>query len=69
MSLEPTKKSKEIDETIKNLFGFDRVQSITKRVCVFCGVSVDENSFKDELSKKEFTISGICQSCQDKVFG
>lgn len=25
--------------------------------------------FKDELSRKEYRISGICQSCQDKVFG
>lgn len=25
--------------------------------------------FRDELSKKEFSISGMCQSCQDSVFG
>lgn len=26
-------------------------------------------SFKDELSEKEFRISGMCQACQDEVFG
>ena len=25
--------------------------------------------FKDELSKKEYSISGLCQDCQDKIFG
>jgi hypothetical protein len=24
--------------------------------------------FRDELSVKEFKISGMCQSCQDEVF-
>ena len=25
-------------------------------------------TFKDELSKKEFGISGMCQECQDEIF-
>lgn len=25
--------------------------------------------FKDALSQKEYTISGLCQECQDRVFG
>lgn len=25
--------------------------------------------FRDELSAKEYYISGMCQSCQDSVFG
>lgn len=25
--------------------------------------------FRDPLSRKEFHISGLCQECQDKVFG
>ena len=25
--------------------------------------------FRDELSKREFEISGMCQECQDNVFG
>jgi hypothetical protein len=31
-----------------------------------CGKAI--TGFKDELSRKEFAISGLCQSCQDSVF-
>jgi hypothetical protein len=27
-----------------------------------------DHHFKDELSRKEFIISGLCQPCQDKIF-
>ncbi len=37
-------------------------------LCPFCSKKVDPNSFKDELSKKELKISGLCQECQDKTF-
>ena len=35
--------------------------------CPLCGQSAV--SFRDELSVKEYRISGLCQSCQDSVFG
>ena len=35
--------------------------------CSFCAFPVTE--FSDELSEKEYSISGMCQDCQDKVFG
>lgn len=25
--------------------------------------------FKDELSRKEYSISGLCADCQDQIFG
>lgn len=37
--------------------------------CPFCGKDMSNPSFRDELSRKEFKISGICQECQDKMFG
>ena len=37
-------------------------------ICPFCNKPVNENEFKDELSRKEFEISGLCQSCQDDFF-
>lgn len=56
-------------ELILRALGFDKeMDLVAKSRCPFCGVSVDENSFKDELSKKEYRISGICQGCQDKFF-
>jgi len=36
-------------------------------LCPTCQGEITE--FKDELSKKEFSISGMCQACQDSVFG
>lgn len=36
--------------------------------CPFCGKDMTNASFKDELSKKEYEISGICQECQDEFF-
>ena len=38
------------------------------KVCPNCGRRVDENEFRDELSRKEYDISGFCQRCQDMVF-
>jgi len=35
--------------------------------CPICKEIIGE--FKDELSKKEFRISGLCQKCQDETFG
>ena len=35
--------------------------------CTFCNITLD--AFRDELSAKEYSISGMCQTCQDKTFG
>jgi len=42
-----------------------------KAVCTWCGKTGEHGclEFKDELSWKEYSISGFCQSCQDKTFG
>ena len=39
-----------------------------KLKCVWCGKEFYKDEFKDELSKREFKISGFCQECQDKTF-
>lgn len=36
--------------------------------CPMCHEDIDENEFKNELSKKEYTISGLCETCQDELF-
>ena len=36
--------------------------------CPFCGKDMSNPQFKDEKSRAEFKISGICQECQDKHF-
>lgn len=62
----PTDKSTYMDDAIKSVFGIDRKNVIEGDMCVFCGKSATE--FKDALSALEYTISGICQVCQDKLF-
>ena len=44
----------------------------THRKCPFCATEVSHENhgpFRDEISFKEFQISGICQKCQDETFG
>ena len=36
-------------------------------LCPICKSEIAD--FTDALSYKEFLISGLCQSCQDRVFG
>jgi hypothetical protein len=36
--------------------------------CPVCALPIDQEKFRDQLSRKEFTISGICQICQDDIF-
>lgn len=36
--------------------------------CAF-GVDHDTVTFRDALSLREYRISGMCQNCQDEVFG
>lgn len=35
--------------------------------CIRCGESA--NDFRDASMKLEFTVSGLCQKCQDEAFG
>ena len=50
-----------------DIFGRSLKRSLATAVCVCC--KQEAASFKDELSKREYGISGLCQKCQDEVFG
>lgn len=54
---------------IGQVFGKEVVKNLKESKCPFCGHDVKEDEFRDNLSKREFQISGLCQSCQDKTFG
>ena len=36
--------------------------------CAVCSEPVKEEDFHDSISKREYSISGLCQKCQDEVF-
>jgi len=56
-------------EMLDSLGFHKEVENVRQSKCPFCGEFVVEDSFRNEISKKEFTISGLCQPCQDKMFG
>ena len=37
--------------------------------CPVCKRVIEWNEFVDDLSLKEFEDSGLCQNCQEEVFG
>jgi hypothetical protein len=55
------------EETAFRLFGRSRSLAIAGNGCVKCGETATD--FRDELSRKEYGISGLCQPCQDSIFG
>lgn len=65
--MKPSDKTPEMEAFLKEMFGVDRVKCIKEDKCVFCGHEAKE--FHDEKSRAEFSISGMCQKCQDETFG
>ena len=45
-----------------------RLMLLQDNICPWCKEKVLVSSFRDDLSKKEFEISGLCQTCQDNTF-
>jgi len=64
---EATTKPKDIEVFLSNFMGRSRENTIARNKCVSCGG--EANNFRDALSRKEYTISGLCQVCQDEFFG
>ena len=63
--MERFEKSAEVAEFLESMFG--RTTAIENEMCVSC--KEDIRDFRDDLSKREYAISGLCQQCQDGVFG
>lgn len=67
----PSSKSAQVEAALErismSLYGRSRLDCIRNNTCVMCGSAAKE--FRDELSRKEFSISGMCQKCQDETFG
>lgn len=53
------------------MFGVDIAKARDEQRCVPppIGCGQPATTFMDELSKKEYQISGLCQNCQDEIFG
>lgn len=59
-----------MNENIMRLAGFGKeMDRIKNGRCPFClNPNISRADFRDELSWKEFSISGMCQKCQDEFF-
>tara|TARA_Y100000310_G_scaffold289567_1_gene316058 strand:- start:853 stop:1062 length:210 start_codon:yes stop_codon:yes gene_type:complete len=64
---EPSSKNPRIDLFLSRLTGKSREIQIASGLCMTCDGEAKE--FKDDLSRKEYGISGMCQACQDATFG
>ncbi|KKN42417.1 hypothetical protein LCGC14_0713580 [marine sediment metagenome] len=64
---EPAWKHPTVDAVLTSVTGSDRQATIRSGTCVTC--ECKEVQFRDALSEREYTISGMCQECQDKVWG
>lgn len=63
-------KNKIMNKDLMNLLGFDKELDLVKnKKCPSCGQGIDESAFDSECSRNEYTISGLCQECQDSIFG
>jgi len=49
--------------------GFGKeVEAVEHGFCPICNNPVSITDFKDDLSKKEYKISGLCFHCQNEMF-
>ena len=65
--MKPSVKDPVIEDLISTFAGKSRIDTINNDICINCGK--DATKFNNTLSVKEYSISGLCQKCQDEVFG
>lgn len=46
----------------------DAAKAVEEGKCPFCHAEIREEDFRDELSKQEYSVSGLCMKCQDDIF-
>lgn len=59
-----------MNKNILESVGFGKeVEEVESGRCPFCHEEIKMSDFRDGISRREYEISGLCQKCQDKVFG
>lgn len=51
---------------VNSVFGEKGLRRLEQNQCPTCGKKIGK--FKDDLSRREYSISGLCQECQDRTF-
>ena len=57
---------KSVDSLSESMFGLSIADARAQGICVVC--KSPAVAFRNALSEKEYSISGMCQRCQDSVF-
>ena len=65
--MEPSWKSPALEKSLETMFGKPRVDCIKQNICMTCDNT--NVQFRDTISRKEYSISGMCQVCQDNTYG
>jgi hypothetical protein len=63
------KMKKGTKEILKQAGFAKAVESVEHGFCPTCGKPISYSDFRDELSRKEYQISGMCKDCQFLTFG
>ncbi len=65
----PSSKAPHLEKMLEEKYG--RTTAIINNVCIPApsGCGKPAVKFRDEPSQREYTMSGLCQDCQDDVFG
>lgn len=66
--MQPSDKHPGMNDLINSLAGRDRQSTISAGHCMTCDKENVVGELRDNLSRKEYTISGMCQTCQDETF-
>jgi len=57
-----------MNKDIMKSLGFEEeVKAMEAGLCSWCKKEITD--FRNEISEREYKISGMCQNCQDKTFG
>ena len=48
--------------------GAAALDALDAGACPFCKRPIDHTQFTDSRSRREYAISGLCQTCQDETF-
>jgi hypothetical protein len=60
---------KEGTKNVLRLCGLGKnVNKVEAGLCPLCDKKINLDEFRDDISRKEFDISGMCAACQQEVF-
>jgi hypothetical protein len=57
----------DLNKPVFKLYPYKKTLAM-RGLCTFCSKPIAEESFRSDLGRKEYTVTGMCQLCQDNAF-